>query len=289
MKMKFLIYLLAFILIESCVSSRKYKEQVNQANQEKMAHTTTKEDLSKCSNTVIADEKKIAELQAELALMQDQNAFLKQNNNQALKQLENLSVISSSQAESIKKSMENMGMKDNMIFSLQASLAQRDSLNMALVMNLKGAIGNLDDKDINIKVDKGVVYIDISDKMLFKSGSYNITDKASEVLGKVALVLKNQKDIEFMVEGHTDNVPYKRGGDLLDNWDLSVKRATAVIRVLQEKYGLNPAKMTAAGRSEYQPVNDNDSADGKAANRRTRIVILPQLDQFFKLLERPTR
>ena len=156
-------------------------------------------------------------------------------------------------------------------------------------MNLKGAIGDLNDKDINIKVDKGVVYIDISDKMLFKSGSYNITDRASEVLGKVALVLKNQKDIEFMVEGHTDNVPYKRGGDLIDNWDLSVKRATAVIRVLQDKYGLNPAKMTAAGRSEYQPLNDNETAEGKAANRRTRIVILPQLDQFFKLLERPTR
>ena len=127
MKTKLLVYLLAFILVESCVSTRKYKEQVSQFDREKMAHTTTKEDLSKCSNTVIADEKKIAELQAELALMQDQNAFLKQNNNQALKQLENLSVISSSQAESIKKSMENMGMKDNMIFSLQASLAQRDS------------------------------------------------------------------------------------------------------------------------------------------------------------------
>src|ERR1035437_4610060 len=127
MKSKLLVYLLAFILVESCVSTRKYKEQVSHVDREKMAHTTTKEDLSKCSNTVIADEKKIAELQAELALMQDQNAFLKQNNNQALKQLENLSVISSSQAESIKKSMENMGMKDNMIFSLQASLAQRDS------------------------------------------------------------------------------------------------------------------------------------------------------------------
>jgi len=181
-----------------------------------------------------------------------------------------------------------MGMKDNMIFSLQTSLAQRDSLNMALVMNLKGAIGNLDDKDINIKVDKGVVYIDISDKMLFKSGSYNITDKASEVLGKVALVLKNQKDIEFMVEGHTDNVPFKKD-DLLDNWDLSVKRATAVVRVLQNKYGLDPTKMTAAGRSEYQPLNTNETAEGKASNRRTRIVILPQLDQFFKLLERPKR
>lgn len=289
MKTKLMVCLLAFIMIESCVSTRKYKEQVSQAAQEKSAHEATKQNLDKCSNTVIVDEKKIADLQAELALAQDQTTFLKQNNTQALKQLENLSVISSSQAESIKKSMENMGMKDNMIFSLQTSLAQRDSLNMALVMNLKGAIGNLDDKDINIKVDKGVVYIDISDKMLFKSGSYNITDRASEVLGKVALVLKNQKDIEFMVEGHTDNVPYKRGGDLIDNWDLSVKRATAVIRVLQDKYGLNPAKMTAAGRSEYQPLNDNETAEGKSANRRTRIVILPQLDQFFKLLERPTR
>jgi chemotaxis protein MotB len=175
-----------------------------------------------------------------------------------------------------------------MIYSLQSSLAQRDSLNMALVMNLKGAIGNLDDKDINIKVDKGVVYIDISDKMLFQSGSYNITQRASEVLGKVATVLKNQKDIEFMVEGHTDNVPFSRG-DLLDNWDLSVKRATAVVRVLQNKYGLSPSMMTAAGRSEYQPLGANDTAEGKAANRRTRIVILPQLDQFFKLLERPGR
>jgi chemotaxis protein MotB len=156
---------------------------------------------------------------------------------------------------------------------------------MALVMNLKGAIGNLDDKDINIKVDKGVVYIDISDKMLFKSGSYEIGERAGEVLGKVATVLKNQPDIEFMVEGHTDNVAIKPGGPLIDNWDLSVKRATAVVRVLQKQYGLSPAKMAAAGRSEYIPVSDNSTAEGRAANRRTRIVILPQLDQFFKLLE----
>ena len=286
MKTKLWVFLLVFVLIESCVSTRKFKEQVSQVAQEKSAHAATKQDLNDCAGSLKVDEKKIADLQAELAADQDQITFLKQNNNQALKQLENLSVISSSQAESIKKSMENMGVKDNMIFSLQASLAQRDSLNMALVLNLKGAIGNLDDKDINIRVDKGVVYIDISDKMLFKSGSYNITEKASEVLGKVAKVLKNQKDIEFMVEGHTDNVPFRRG-DLIDNWDLSVKRATAVVRVLQDKYDLNPAKMTAAGRSEYQPLNSNETEEGKAANRRTRIVILPQLDQFFNLLERP--
>jgi chemotaxis protein MotB len=155
---------------------------------------------------------------------------------------------------------------------------------MALVMNLKGAIGNLNDQDINIKVDKDVVYIDISDKLLFKSGKYEVTDQAKLVLGKVAQVLKNQPDIEFMVEGHTDNVPY-RSGVLLDNWDLSVKRATAVVRILQNQYGLDPAKMAAAGRSEYLPVASNDTPEGRAANRRTRIVILPQLDQFFKLLE----
>ncbi len=211
--------------------------------------------------------------------------YLKENNNVALKQLESLSVITGSQAESIKKSLDNIGAKDAYIQNLQTAINRKDSLNMALVMNLKGAIGNLDDKDINIKVDKGVVYIDISDKLLFKSGSYDISDRAGEVLGKVALVLKNQPNIEFMVEGHTDNVAYKGAGVLLDNWDLSVKRATAVVRVLQSRYGLNPANITAAGKSEYKPVADNATADGKAANRRTRIVILPQLDQFFKLLE----
>jgi chemotaxis protein MotB len=128
------------------------------------------------------------------------------------------------------------------------------------------------------------LYIDISDKLLFKSGSYEVADRAKEVLGKVATVLKNQPDIEFMVEGHTDNVAYK-GGVLLDNWDLSVKRATSVVRILKDQYGIAAAKMTAAGRGEFLPVADNATAEGKAANRRTRIVILPQLDQFFKLLE----
>ncbi|MCL4482338.1 MAG: OmpA family protein [Bacteroidetes bacterium] len=288
MKTRLIVVLLPLALLGACVSSKKFTAQQNQFSQEKSAHAKTRQDLSDCENQRKIGENKIADLQSQLTALKDQNSFLKENNTQALKQLENLSVISSSQAESIKKSMENMGVKDNMIYSLQSSLAQRDSLNMALVMNLKGAIGNLDDKDINIKVDKGVVYIDISDKMLFKSGSYNITDRASEVLGKVATVLKNQKDIEFMVEGHTDNVPFSRG-DLLDNWDLSVKRATAVVRVLQNKYGLNPSMMTAAGRSEYQPIGPNDTVEGRAANRRTRIVILPQLDQFFKLLERPGR
>ncbi len=288
MKTKLIVFLFAASILGSCVSSKKFKSSQAQLAEQKSVVTKTQQDLSGCEGEKRKLETKNLDLQSQLAILKDQNTFFKENNTQALKQLENLSVISSSQAESIKKSMENMGVKDHMIYSLQSSLAQRDSLNMALVMNLKGAIGNLDDKDINIKVDKGVVYIDISDKMLFQSGSYNITPRASEILGKVATVLKNQKDIEFMVEGHTDNVPFSRG-DLIDNWDLSVKRATAVVRVLQNKYGLSPSMMTAAGRSEYQPLGANDTSEGKAANRRTRIVILPQLDQFFKLLERPGR
>jgi chemotaxis protein MotB len=229
-----------------------------------------------------------AKYQERIRGLRDQLSNQQSSNTQMLQQLKDLSVISGSQAESIKKSLENIGAKDAYIRDLQSAISRKDSLNMALVMNLKGAIGNLNDQDINIKVDKGVVYIDISDRMLFRSGSYEITEQAKVVLGKVATVLKNQPDIEFMVEGHTDNVPY-RNGVLLDNWDLSVKRATSVVRVLQDQYGVPSPRMTAAGRSEYIPIADNNSAEGKATNRRTRIVILPQLDQFFKLLETPQR
>jgi chemotaxis protein MotB len=202
-----------------------------------------------------------------------------------MEQLKDLSVITGAQAESIKKSLENIGAKDIYIKDLQGSIARKDSLNMALVMNLKGALGNLEDQDINVKVDKGVVYVDISDKLLFKTGSYDVTERAKVVLGKVAKVLAAQPDIEFMVEGHTDNVAISTD-ELNDNWDLSVKRATTIVRILQKSYGLDPKRMTAAGRSQYLPIADNSTAAGRASNRRTRIVVLPQLDQFFKLLER---
>ena len=197
--------------------------------------------LKDCNDLTNQNAIKKAALENELANLKKQVDYLNANNSQALKQLENLSVISSSQAESIKKSLDNIGAKDSYIQGLQTALNRKDSLNLALVTNLKGAIGNLDDKDINIKVDKGVVYIDISDKLLFKSGSYVVADRAKEVLGKVALVLKNQPEIEFMVEGHTDNVPFKGNAVLIDNWDLSVKRATSVVRILETQYGLSPA------------------------------------------------
>jgi chemotaxis protein MotB len=274
------------LALNSCVSKKLMKAEQVKYTTLQTEYATLQSRLKACDEQQALSANQLTAKDAELDALLKQISFLKENNTVALKQLENLSVISSSQAESIKKSLDNIGAKDAYIQGLQSALSKKDSLNLALVTNLKGAIGNLDDKDINIKVDKGVVYVDISDKLLFKSGSYDISDRAKEVLGKVALVLKNQPDIEFMVEGHTDNIPYKGNGVLLDNWDLSVKRATAVVRVLKDQYGLNPAKIAAAGRSEYLPVMSNDTPEGRAANRRTRIVILPQLDQFFQLLEK---
>jgi chemotaxis protein MotB len=284
--MKNLLPLLAFAVIttSSCVSQKKFKAELARYEALNASYTQLQGSLKKCEDDKTELNRKHTTLETEINGLNKQIGYLKENNTQALKQLQDLSVISSQQAESIKKSLENIGAKDNYIQTLQESLARKDSLNMALVMNLKGAVGNLEDEDINIKVDKGVVYIDISDKLLFKSGSYDITDKAKEVLGKVAAVLKNQPDMEFMVEGHTDNVPFAKGV-LVDNWDLSVKRATAVVRILQKQYGLDPTRMAAAGRGEFKPITDNANTEGKATNRRTRIVILPQLDQFFKLLE----
>lgn len=186
----------------SCVSSKKLKfvkaEKDDLATQYQQLQVKQQD----C-------EGQLSKANSQIENLNQQLSYLKENNTAALKQLQDMSVISASQAESIKKSMENIGAKDAYIQDLQKSIARKDSLNMALVMNLKGAVGDLNDKDINIKVDKGVVYIDISDKLLFNSGSYTITNQAKVVLGKVAKVLINQPAIEFMVEGHTDTNPIK--------------------------------------------------------------------------------
>jgi chemotaxis protein MotB len=295
----YLLIVMASMAMFSCVSPKKMEEQkakYNELSGNYLAlqgkYRDLQEELKKCNeqtekgNTAAAGMKsKNTDLEAQIDNLKKEIEFLKKNNNSFLNNLSDLSVVTGAQAESIKKSLESIGAKDMYIKDLQGSIARKDSLNMALVMNLKGAIGNLDDNDINIKVEKGVVYVDISDKLLFKSASYDVTDRAKVVLGKVAKVLNAQPQIEFMVEGHTDAVPIKADG-IADNWDLSVKRATSVVRILQDTYGLDPKRMTAAGRSQYIPVADNSTAEGRAANRRTRIVILPQLDQFFKLLEK---
>jgi chemotaxis protein MotB len=278
----------------SCVSPKKLQDaeakygQLNGAYADLQGKYRDAQDaITKSKTDAERASDRTKSLQSTIDELNKQVDFLKSNNNVVLSQLKDLSVVTGAQAESIKKSLDNIGAKDLYIQGLQSSMARKDSINMNLVMNLKGAIGDLSDGDINVKVDKGVVYVDISDKLLFKSGSFNITDKAKVVLGKVAKVLAAQPAIEFMVEGHTDSKQLISGGSLMeDNWDLSVKRATTIVRLLEDTYGIDPKRMTAAGRSEYMPVAENNTSENRARNRRTRIVILPQLDQFFQLLEK---
>lgn len=276
----------AVLFLSSCVSSKKMKQKEAEYDRLNSFYTQVQNDLKACRSEQESEARDRAAMEAEIASLNKQLALVQNTSNTMVNQLKDLSVISGAQAESIKKSLENINSKDIYIQGLQREMSRKDSLNMALVMNLKSALKDVNDEDIEIKVEKGVVFVSISDKLLFASGSWNVNPKAMEVLGKVALVLNSRPEIEFMVEGHTDNVPIKTGA-IADNWDLSAKRATSVVRILQQQYNIDPRRMTAGARSEYAPLQPNETASGKAANRRTRIVILPQLDQFFKLLETP--
>lgn len=287
--MKFSNVLMAVVtagLLSSCVSSKKLKEEQAKYARLNDYYVQVQTDLKKCREDEEANARLRSQLEADLRASKSQAEMMKESNSTMINQLKDLSVISSAQAESIKKSLDNIGSKDAYIQDLQRAMSRKDSLNMALVMNLKSALNDINDTDIEIKVEKSAVFISISDKLLFKSGSYDVNDRAMTVLGKVAQVLNNKPEIEFLVEGHTDNVPIKNNC-IQDNWDLSTKRATAITRILQSRFNIDPRRMTAGGRAEYMPVTGNETAEGKAANRRTRIVILPQLDQFFKLLESP--
>lgn len=265
------------LLLSSCVSQKKYADlEAKQKETQDLLNSATVK-LNSC-----LEEKATAT--ARLNTLEDQNAFLKANNQELINNMGNLTTLTTKGAENLEKSLESLQEKDLTIRKLQDAITRRDSVNLSLVQSLKGVLGNLDDEDIQISVEKGVVFVSISDKLLFTSGSYNVTNKAKEVLGKVAKVVNNKPDFEFMVEGHTDNVPY-RSGVLLDNWDLSSKRATSVVRILQNDFGVDPARMTAAGRSYYVPLMGNDTAADRAKNRRTRIVVLPKLDQFYSMIE----
>ncbi|MCF8714545.1 OmpA family protein [Joostella atrarenae] len=270
MKKILLLGAMSAIFLTSCVSSKKYAELQSK-------HKETQDLLN--SATV-----KLNSCLAEKENYKEQMELLKSNNMELINNMGNLTTLTSKGADNLEKSLESLREKDLTIRKLQNAVTRRDSVNLALVQSLKGVLGNLDDEDINISVEKGVVYVNISDKLLFSSGSTTVSSRAKEVLGKVATVVKNKPDFEFMVEGHTDTVPIRTAA-IKDNWDLSVLRATSVVRILQDEFGVAPARMTAAGRSQYVPVASNDTKDGKAKNRRTRIVILPKLDQFYSMIE----
>lgn len=277
--MKKIIVLAATVatVLTSCASKKEFLalQEKQKKTKELLDDATIK--LNICEEQKKSNADQISLLKDKVSLLKNSNAALQNNVN-------NLATLSTKEAQNLERSLESIKEKDLQITSLRDAITKKDSVTLALVTSLKGALGNLNDEDIEVNVEKGVVFISISDKLLFNSGSYNVSSKAKTVLGKVATVVNNKPEIEFLVEGHTDDIPYKKG-PLLDNWDLSVKRATAVVRVLQDEFKVDPARMTAAGRSHYAPLFANDTAEKRAANRRTRIVVLPKLDQFYNMID----
>ncbi|WP_026705098.1 OmpA/MotB family protein [Flavobacterium soli] len=217
--------------------------------------------------------------------MANQVDFLKKNNSDLINNMGNMTTLSAKGAENIEKALESIKEKDLKITRMQDALTKKDSVTLALVTSLKRSVG-ISDPDIEINVEKGVVFISIADKLLFKSGSYVVSDRAKEILGKVAKVVNDKPDFECMVEGHTDNVPFISNGTLLDNWDLSVKRSTSIVRILTKDFGVNPKQLIAAGRGEFVPLVENNSAENRTTNRRTRIVVMPKIDQFYDMIEK---
>lgn len=222
---------------------------------------------------------------SEKEIVSKDNAYLRQNNSELINNSKEITILSTQGAQNLEKSLENIKEKDLKITRLQDALTKKDSMTLALVTSLKSSVG-ISDPDIEINVEKGVVFISIADKLLFKSGSYVVSDKAKEVLAKVAKVINSRPTFECMVEGHTDNIPYTSNTVLIDNWDLSVKRSTAIVRVLTSDLGVKPSQLIAAGRSQYIPLVDNNSAENRAKNRRTRIVVLPKIDEFYEMIEK---
>ncbi|MEX1382472.1 flagellar motor protein MotB [Lutibacter sp.] len=279
MKILKIIMLFFLIVLTSCVSQKKYTDLQNQKDR-------FENDLATCKNEQLILDANLLNEQNKVAKLENQLVYFKSTNTNLLERLSDLSIVSKSGAESIKKSLEALNQQNKYIMDLTTSMQRKDSLNLVLVMNLKRSLDNFDDEDINIEVKKGVVYVSISDKMLFKSGSYNLSPKSKEVIGKIAKIINDHKALDILVEGHTDNVPIYTDC-MLDNWDLSVKRATSIVRLMQKEFGVQPERMTAGGRSKYIPKDTNETKEGRAKNRRTEIIILPKLDQFFNLLETP--
>jgi chemotaxis protein MotB len=258
-------------LLSSCVSKKKYAdlEARNKETQDLLNTATVK--LNSC-----------LEEKAGLAARVE---GLKEHNQTLINTSKDMTILTTKGAENIEKALETIKEKDLKISRMQDALTKKDSVTLAVVTSLKSVVG-LNDPDIEINVEKGVVYISIADKLLFKSGSYNVTDRAKGILAKVAKVVNDKPDFECMVEGHTDNVPYIGNGILIDNWDLSVKRSTSIIRILTNELGVKPEQLVAAGRSSYVPLVANDTAENRAKNRRTRILVLPKIDQFYDMVEK---
>ena len=279
---KISLILLSAVLVSSCVSKKEFAalQTEKTATEEKLLAVTN--NLQKC---LIEKEKEDGKVFA----LNERVKYLLDDKKNALKQVENLTVLTQSSSDNIKTVIAQLSEKDKYINGVREAMTQKDSLNLAIKYHLtKNLTEGIQDEDIEVNVEKTVVFISISDKLLFKSGSYNVTDGAYTVLEKIAKVINDQPEMEVMIEGHTDNTPIKRTV-IQDNWDLSALRATAITRILQYKFGVVPSRLIAAARSQYIPLTDNDTAENRAKNRRTKIIIMPRLNQFFDLLEQDAK
>ena len=269
MKKLLLLSASVMLILSSCVSKKQFTDlEAKQKETQDLLNSATVK-----LNSCLEDR---ASATARAKALEEQVSDLRKSN-------DNLQVLSAKGASNVEKTLESIKEKDLRITRLQDALTKKDSITLAVVTSLKREVG-INDPDIEINVEKGVVFISIADKLLFQSGSYNVTTRAKEILAKVAKVVNSKPDFECMVEGHTDSVPYQNGV-LIDNWDLSVKRSTSIIRVLQT-LGVNPKQLVAAGRAEYVPLVANDTAENRSKNRRTRIVVLPKIDQFYEMVEK---
>jgi len=245
----------------------------------KTAHQALQDDYQKClneasvsANAIKSQGVRISSLEDQIDLLKDQNEVLKES-------LRDCALNNSQGSSNIEKLISQIKASQDYIERLQKAKSRQDSIMLAISNKLKRALVDINDDDLEINVKKGVVFVSLSDKVLFRSASYAVNSSAQTVLGKVARVLNDYSEYEILVEGHTDVDPMKPNALVKDNWDLSVLRATSVVRLLQTKFGVDPARMTAGGRSQYVPKSGL-----KSDNRRTEIIILPNLDQFLQLV-----
>lgn len=258
------------LLMGSCVSNKKYALLQDE-------YTQTRESLINCNAET-------RNLQSQLDAANKSNEGLKEGM-ASLKSTLDQSLNANMQGNvNISKLVDEVNASNKYIKQLVEAKSKSDSLSMALTNKLTRSLNTEELKDVDVKVLKGVVYISLADNMLFKTGSYEISPRAMETLSKIAKIIKDYSDYDVLVEGNTDNVPISRT-NIRDNWDLSALRASSVVRCLQDDFGINPSRMTAGGRGEYNPVADNTSDSGRQRNRRTEIIITPKLDQFLDLID----
>ncbi|MDR2121876.1 MAG: OmpA family protein [Flavobacteriaceae bacterium] len=256
----------------SCISRKEFEQA--KANYESCLERNIDKD-----KTITSLQERNKSLEEQLNLIKKQSEVLQQN-------LADCMATGKSGSVNIEKLIGEINASNAYIKRLTEARAKNDSLNLALSNKLKRSLDDLNDSDVNVQVQKGVVFISLSDKMLYKSGSYEVLPTAENVLEKVAKIINDYKDYDIQVQGYTDTDQFKSSAGLIrDNWDLSVMRATSVVKLLQTKFDVDPARILAGGHGEYQPKVPNTSPANKAINRRTEIVILPKLDQFMQLMD----